>query len=451
VIAPAAHPLLGRRRLSYAWVAGGALWLAWLMSITLGRWPLDMSGQVVGTDYLQFYCAGYTLRLGHSPQLYDIAYQNQLEHSLIGPQLNTYFAFITPPFLAWLYQPLAAVPYGWSFAVWSLLGLAGLWASLRLLGAGRPWVAFAWSLTWFPVFASISYGQNSLLSLTLVSLTYALWRRKWALLAGLVCSLLMYKPQLLVGIALLWLLEAYRAWSDPRSSSLPGMDSAKGSWPHHWLALAPLAGLALGSAGLALLCLWQLPGATTAYLKFARTVLPDLPHWQQFPLWNLHTVRGFWQLLLPSVPRAADGLFMVCVLAALFVFLRSWRNLRPRALEQSGPEVSPSRWLRGPADRSAVLFAGAVAFTLCVTPHAMIYDWTLLLVPAVILWEHVPAKRPLWISLYAVIWLAVFLSGPLTYGQLHLVPFALQISVPALVFVLVVAYRTLMRGAYEQA
>ncbi|MBN1919766.1 MAG: hypothetical protein JW892_00855, partial [Anaerolineae bacterium] len=63
------------RRLRYAWIAAGALWIAWLLSIALGPGYLDLAGQPVGTDYLQFYAAGRTLIRGESARLYDMAYQ----------------------------------------------------------------------------------------------------------------------------------------------------------------------------------------------------------------------------------------------------------------------------------------------------------------------------------------------------------------------------------------
>ena len=203
---PNPRPFLNARRLGYAWIAGGMLWGGWLISLALGPGHLDLAGHVVGTDYLEFYAAGMTVRLGESAQLYDIAYQTQLQQAIIGPQLRDYYGFITPPFLAWLFAPLSALPYLWSFALWSALGLAALWLSLRLL-APDPRRAGLWALTFFPVFAAISYGQNSLLSLLLLSLVYRLWRRGHGWAAGLTASLLLYKPQLLLGVALLWLLE----------------------------------------------------------------------------------------------------------------------------------------------------------------------------------------------------------------------------------------------------
>lgn len=392
--------LLTPRRLSYAWIVGGILWMGWLISTLLGPGNVDLAGQVVGADYLQFYTAGYTLRQGESARLYDIEYQNQVQRELVGPRLQDYHAFITPPFLAWLFVPLSTLPYGLSFATWSVAGLLGLWASLRLLGVARPWRALAWSLTWLPVFTAISFGQNSLLSLLVLSLTCWLWlrERRWA--AGLACSLLMYKPQLALGVAVLWLLEWRRD-------------------------LAALLGLALGSGLWAFLSFWLLPAASSAYVEFARTTLPNLPTWFDFPIWHLYTVRGFWRLLLPHYELLADGLWLLLSFLGLLGFVRFWRRYR---------------------QQHALLFAGAIGLTLWVTPHAMIYDWVLLLIPALLLWQHRPQMREGWRTLYAWLWLASFVSSQLTHLQLQVLPqgVALQISVPTLLLALYTAWHWLL-------
>ncbi len=378
------------RRLRYAWITAGILWIAWLLSVALGPGNIDLAGQPVGTDYLQFYAAGRTLLHGESPQLYDMAYQSALEQEIIGSGLTSYHAFITPPFLAWLFVPLAALPYGWSFVVWSVLGLLCLWFSLRLLGITAPGRAWLWSLTFFPVFAVISFGQNALLSLLLLSATYRLWRDQRPFLAGLVCSLTLYKPQLCLGIVVLWLLNGRRDWR-------------------------ALAGLGAGGGVLAALCFLLLPEASWAYVDFARTVLPNLPSWQEFPLWHLHTVRGFWRLLLPMAPRVGDGLTLIAAALGLWSFFLWERRFR---------------------GNPPLVFGAAIALTLWLTPHAMIYDWALLLIPAIFLWETLPQARDRWRMFFAVLWIAALLSGPLTVAQLRVLPVAVQVSVPLLALVL---------------
>jgi hypothetical protein len=213
----------------------------------------------------------------------------------------------------------------------------------------------------------------------------------------LILGLLLYKPQLTLGVGLLWLLR----------------------WREYWPSLV---GFVIGGFGLAGLSFGLLPEASRAYVVFAREVLPNLPAWKEFPLWHLHTVRGFWRMLFPF-DTVADLLTLGCTVVGLFAF---WRLIKKYPLTK------------------ALAFAVATCITLWITPHAMIYDWALLLVPAVLFWRELGAWHTDLRTLYALIWLAAFLSGPLTLLQWRTLPFAVQISVPVLAFSLYVIYDCLM-------
>ena len=389
--------LLTPRRLSYAWIAGGVLWFAWLLSLILGAGNFDLAGHAIGTDYIQFYTAGATLREGQSASLYDFAFQSQMEQAIAGPALTSFHAFITPPFLAWLFVPLSYLPYTWSFITWSLFSLLCLWLSLRLMAAPRPRKSFLWALTWFPVFATISFGQNSLLSLLIFSLTYWLWRKDKHLAAGLVSSLLLFKPQLILGLGLLWLFEWRKSWKS-------------------------LLGLLLGGAVLAGLSFWLLPDASRAYVQLSRSFLPGMIYQEQFPLIHMHSLRGFFALLSAGNRWLTEGLSMLLSILGVAAFYFFWRDQRQHA---------------------DVLFAAVICLTLWITPHAMIYDWSILIIPAILLLRAIPAMKSLWRSIFALIWIASFLSTPLTMAQLKILPVAIQISVPVLFFVYLMIYRRL--------
>jgi len=389
---------LNPTRLSYAWLAGGALWFAWFLSLLLGTGKFDLAGRVVGTDYVQFYAAGSTLHEGESGRLYDFEYQKNLEQDIVGNTFGGYHAFITPPFYAWVYVPFSMLPYMWSFAIWSLLGLACLWLSLHWIDGAKPGWWFGWALTWFPVFASISFGQNSLLSLGILSLTYFLWYRDRRWLAGLVCSLVLYKPQLALGVGFLWILE----------------------WRRDWQALL---GLAFGGALLAGLSFGLMPEASKVYMNLSHNWLPGILRQGGFPIWQAHTPRAFFLLLMPGQPSLGEALALLSTVMGIVVYLFYWRRLR----------CEP-----------ALLFAGAICLTLWITPHAMIYDWTIFLIPTILFWEKRPDCRGLWKVLFALIWAATFLSGPLTFAQLKILHVAMQVSIPVLAFALYNTYRNLV-------
>ena len=377
---------LNSKRLRYALIAGLILWTGWLASILLGKGTRDAAGQVLGVDFLAFYTGGTLVNSGQSAELYDLRAQQAVQRQVAGDDWGDLDIYFNPPFYAWLFMPFALLPYKLSVGIWIALELAGLWLSLRILSLKKPAHAFIWALTFAPVFSAVSFGQNTLMSLALLSLIYALWRggKLWA--AGLTCSLLFYKPQLILGVGMLWLLE----WLFMRQ---------------HW---KPLAGLVLGGATLAGLSFSLMPDASRAYIEFSRIILPGFTTWEGFPLWNAHTPRAFWQLLLPGLPRLADGFFGLCLVAGLVAYWYFWRRFR---------------------DHPGLLYAGAIILTLWLTPHAMIYDWAILLIPAVFLWQEPAAD---WKVTFALVWIAAFVSGPLTLAQLKLLPFALQISVPVL-------------------
>jgi alpha-1,2-mannosyltransferase len=385
------NKILTSRRLYYAIITGAALWITWILSIVIGRGNFDIANQVVGTDYIQFYTAGLTLHQGNSELLYDFDYQSELEINIAGPELMNFHAFITPPVLAWFFVPFSVLPYLWSFLAFSIVSLFALLFSIKLLRKDNPWCTFLWTLCWFPIFATISFGQNCMISLLILSLTYILWRRQRTFFAGMTASLILFKPQLIIGIAILWLVR----------------------WRKDWRALL---GLLVGSGILGSLMFIFLPAATKDYVQLAINFLPNMIYRDQFPLYHLHALRGFWILLSPGLDKYAEIFSLLISLIGLGFFIR---------------------FVTINCNRPAVCYAAAIALTIFITPHAMIYDWTLLLIPAILLWQAIPQLKNYWKAVFSVIWLTTLLSGPLTYFQLMLLPRAIQISVPILFLLLI--------------
>lgn len=383
--------LLNLRRLTYALITGGALWVTWLVSISFGPRNMDLANQVIGTDYIQFYASGITLRQGAVDRLYDFDYQSQLELEIAGPELNNFHANLTPPFFAWLFAPLSAFPYILSFAIWSTLSLVGLFVSLHFLGVKNTWHTYLWTLCWFPIFATISFGQNSIIVLLALSTAFILLKRKHTYLSGLVASLALFKPQLIIGISIVWLV----------------------GWRKDWRALL---GLATGGSILTGLSFSLLPEASRDYVQLVTQFLPKMIYQEQFPLYHLHALRGFWVLLFPGREWFAELLSILLTLTALGFFIRFLKNNR---------------------EHQPLCYASAIAFTILVTPHAMIYDWVLLLIPAVILWQTYPELVNYWRVIFAILWLGTLVSGPITYLQQRILPVAIQISVPIFILLLI--------------
>jgi hypothetical protein len=54
------------------------------------------------------------------------------------------------------------------------------------------------------------------------------------------------------------------------------------------------------------------------------------------------------------------------------------------------------------------------------------YDWAILLLPAILLWQQ---RTHDWSEIFALVWFATFASSTLTGLQLKVLPFAVQLSV----------------------
>lgn len=389
------NSFLTPKRLKYPLIAGAALWLVWLISISLGNGIFDLANQVIGTDFIQFYAAGTTILTGDGAQLYDFEYQQQLQASITGQQVESLHAFITPPYLAWLYLPFSLLPYLPSFLLWSAFSLVILYLSFIWLGLERPARKYLYALSFFPVFASISFGQNSLLSLGLLSLAYFLWQADKKLAAGLVVSFLLYKPQLILGVGFLWLL----------------------SWRRDWKSLL---GLFLGGALLYLLSCNFLPQAHADFLLLSRNLFPSLMESEGFPIWHAHNLRAFVLLLFPGQTSLSYAIWGLVTIAAVVVFIRFWQENR---------------------DERLLIYAGAICLTVLITPHAMIYDWVLLLIPAVLLWEYKPELRQLLVASFVLIWIVTIISGQLTNLQLGWFSRAIQITVLVYIYLLIYVYK----------
>ncbi len=380
------------QRQNYPYLFGAAVWLAWLISISFGSGNFDLGGQVIGTDYLMFYTAGSTLAAGDQGELYNFENQFERQVEIIGPEHEDFFAYINLPFLAWLYVPLSGLPYVWSFAIWCLIGLGLLWGSLALLG--RPEAIFL-SLTFFPVIANFTFGQNAFVSLFLLAAVYACWMADKKILTGVLLALLLYKPQLVMGVGFLWVLNFRQEWR-------------------------ALVGFVLGCGLVSGILFFTMPEAAAAYAVFAQEVLPTLSEWGEFPIVHMHHIRGFWQLLLPAA--LSEPLWIIGNLAGLFFFWRLW--------SQSQDRSDKPFW-----------YAAATLLTLWTTPHAILYDLTLLLIPAVLLWHARPDWHNQLLAIYIWGWVAYMFSTPFTGAQLAFAPVAVQISVIFFVWCVYTVYQ----------
>ncbi len=170
-----------------------------------------------GGDYPAFYGAGTIAVAGDWDDLYSLDRQIAAQRSLHPPgegDVARFFAY--PPQVAFVYQPLAAMDYHWSYLVHVMLMTGALWGSILLARPMLPWLrgrvtlAMAVALVFWPMFRTITGGSNTAFTLLMVVAAWRLVNGNRPLLAGLVISVLLYKPQFAIPLIGLFLLR--RQW-----------------------------------------------------------------------------------------------------------------------------------------------------------------------------------------------------------------------------------------------
>ncbi len=350
-----------RPRLVFAAIAGALVWVVWIGSLALGTWEQDVVGQLVSVDHLAFYSPARMIREGEARAIYDYLRLYEYQRSLFAPGVwEAFEAYRNPPFYALLYVPTAGLPYAVSAWIWNGIALACLTLGVRLLGTAQPWRTTAWALTFLPVFCVASYGQNSLLSFLALCGTFRLLTLRRPFAAGIVAGFLCFKPPLLLGLVVWGLLDIRRLW--------------------------PAAVGVVVTA--ALLCGGSYLIVPDAWAEFIRTLGANA-EFDNFDWWKMHNPRAFWRLLLPGVPIIPSALWLICAVAGVAGFVRVWWKRRDDL-----PEV----------------FGASVLLMLWASPHTMVYEWALAIVPAVLWWTHRPHQRDAWLVMFAAVWVAMFVS-----------------------------------------
>jgi alpha-1,2-mannosyltransferase len=400
VLLHARNPTVLHRRLTMLttlWTI--ALWGSLALGLVLGRGRINVfTTTPFGEDLLSVHAAATIMRTRPPAALYDDEVGREVQATTLGPVGREVFnRYMSPPHTAALFGPMSRLPFAVVVWLWGALALAGVFAVPRLLGAPHPTRVAVLTLAFLPVFDGFAAGQNAIGSLFLFALALHLWQRGRGWLAGAVLGLVaVYKPHLPAGVAVLFVLEARR---DPR----------------------PLAGLALVLAALVGIDLVWFPAQTAHFLAWGTSVVAgDEPLWRNLRPGGELTVVSFLELLLPQAPGAARHLAWLCQLGALVAFVLTHRHVRGRAAGR--PSLRDDR----------ILYACAALLTLWLTPHALLYEWTLLVLPATVLWLEQPRVRAPLLRMFALVAVVAPLSLRLARAQLGLFGMAVHPAVPML-------------------
>lgn len=190
---------------------------AYLIGIHLWTWVFTIYIFLGGrSDFRQLYAAGYMVRSGHAYQLYDYEAQKYFQNKLVS-QADMALPFVRPAYESLLFVPLSLLSYRNAYFVFLGLNIVLLSVCYRLL---RPkleklariysWLPGTLFLAYLPIAAALIQGQDSIVLLTLFTLTLGSLESGSELMAGAILGLGAFKFQIVIPIALLFL--AWRRW-----------------------------------------------------------------------------------------------------------------------------------------------------------------------------------------------------------------------------------------------
>ncbi len=359
-----------------------------------------------GTDFPDFYCAARMLAAGHGHQLYDAGLQRQYQARYAG-RVGT--LYIHPPFEALLYLAVAWLPLRYAYLLWSLLNLTFLGLAVRCLAKEIiPWdwrLSLGVSLTFVPTLLCFLQGQDSLVLLLLVVLSFSALRRGRGFAAGCWLGLGLFKFQLALPLMLVLVVTQSR---NVRTGLVKGFG----------LAVLVLAGLSAVISG------WSVFLIYPKFLFHLKTqpFAGVLPH-------AMANFRGLISLFFNDNQSsgAVISLSILCA-TALTMTLWGWKKMGQNSDNK---------------DNFDLAFANTVTFALLVSYHLNPHDLSLMLLPVALLLRSVSLRTPFargsanWITLSL---LAIFFLPPLhlwalragVYALVSLALLALFLSVSAL-------------------
>lgn len=367
-----------RRHISIACylLVGFYLLLAlYLLSGLAGPGKFYRTGVPAGADFLQVWAGSSLAAQGRPAAVYDTAELKRAETAIIGGDFPTILPWHYPPTFLLIALPVSFINYFVSLAAWLFIPLAALLLILYKIFPDR--LAIWLSLASIATAQNLFYGQGAFLIGSLLG-GGLLLLTGWPVLGGILLGLLInYKPHLglLIPVALI----------------------AGRQWRPLWALAAATAALALASAWVFGFSTWL---AFFKDMQLMRAQLGSAGLWDRMP-----TVFGAVRLAGGGAGLAMALQIIVALLVMAGVYWM-WRGRASLPL------------------RASVLVVG----TLLVTPHAINYDLTLLLLPiAWMAWEGCQHQwGPVDKIMLGLAWLSPFLELiSVALARIHLAPLIL--------------------------
>ncbi len=288
-----------------------------------------------GVDFRGYYAAARVLLAGGNPYDYRLVARELL--LVTGEMGNNPYYY--PPWFAWLFVPLTALPFQIARAVWMAFNFVIWNISLWSLGAMFDWPPMGWrryllfALTTFS-FAWITwrYEQAGILVLVvLVAAVLSIQKEKWAS-AGVWLALLLIKPNITLLVVLgisLWLIVR-----------------------RHW---KPVSVMIFVLAGLLAVSTWITPDWYQPFFEngFGEGLRVVLDGPDRIVAIRINTTFLDWLAAMKIERGPRTFIYGVAILAGVFVF--AWAVFRSRSILQ--------------------LTAVSLLVSYTLTPYALQYDF----------------------------------------------------------------------------
>jgi hypothetical protein len=300
----------------------------------------DRNGNLKGTDFLHFYTLGLVANEHRAADLYDMDTQTALATQHVPDAVGIRYLPLYPPHVSIVFAPFAHLPYAWALALWWVLSsgiyavcCCSIWRACTHLREHGVTVALLAAAS--PAFFNlIAWGQTSAVALACFSGVFFLLRDRRDFVAGLVLGCLIFKPQLGLAAAVVFV--------------------ALGAW--RIVAGAVLSAVAQLSAG----ALYYGIEPVRMWLRLLWNVRSIVPLLEPRP-YQTHCLRTFWSMILPW-GGISLALYVISALIVLGWAIQVWRQNQSFALRMS-----------------SLLLA-----TVLVAPHLTVYD-LVIVTPALLL------------------------------------------------------------------
>ena len=346
------------------------------LEVILGLLPLVLGMQILvwivyvpmalrgNADFRNCYTAGVMVRSGQGHQLYDYALQKKIQDTRISSSSDV-LPYVHLPYEALLYAPFSLWSYRNAFLCFLGFNLLCFLACYRAL---KPrlvplynvwrWFPFLFLFGFAPIVTTLIQGQDSLITLLLLAGALSTLETGNDAVAGFLVGLVMFKFQLVLPIAALFVV--WRRWRFVKGVSLSII-----------LTLA-ISSVVVGIHGMVEYAR-SLHNISTTFVAGGRVLY-------LMPVSRMPNLRG----LMTAIPHLSSGIAaaLVAVLSVILFGLAAW----------SGRRVSTGWQL-----------AIAVATSAVIGYHVLTHDLSMLMIPVAMLLSQ-PAARGLWSITF--LWLA---------------------------------------------